>query len=173
MKIAKLTFCILVSILLVTLLTACARMPISAYFKDATVGESPSNTINLNFADDSNYEDKHYDILIKSNTPNYEVYFNEEFEEPVKIFIKDKDEWYSLTELLHQAGKVEKVDFIPFKERVSKNLIFETQKEGTITLKVVVGDKIEREDGNGYVLANQKAISTKFSKHLKEKSQQV
>lgn len=144
----------------------CSREPIVAFFKDGTSAGSDNYTINVSFVEDTKFEEKFIDILIKSNIDNLVMSFKREFDEDIQITISEKDEWNSLTYLINQANDEENQEsYLAFSEKRNMTLVIKSEQDAIITLKAVCGDEFENSLGE-VILVNQVDISKLFSQDL-------
>ena len=157
---------IFVSCLLIFVVAGCSRQPIVAFFMDGTSAGSDIYTINVSFAEDEKFEDKHIDLLIKSDTDNLVMTFKREFDQDIQITIEKKEEWNSLTYLINSANPPENQEsYMPFSERSNMTLVIESEQDAIITFKAVIGD--EYQNSQGYtILVNQVDISKLYSQDL-------
>src|SRR5690554_354863 len=128
--------CLVMALLMLTaLFSACRRDPILAYFADGTSAGSDNYTINVDFVDDTRYEDSYVDILLKSSIDDLKLKFKKEFDENLNMTIAKKEKWYSLTELIIASGSQEEYETI--KEVVDLTLVMKSEQDAKLTLKAV------------------------------------
>lgn len=163
----KRVFATFVCFVLLAVLSGCARETIVAFIKDGTSAGSDNYTININFVEDSEFDEKSIDVLVKSNMENLNLTFKREFDEDTQLFIENKDEWYSLTGLINTANGTMEEDFMPYSEKSNMTLVMKSEQDAVITLKVVCGDEIENSQGQ-IILVNQTAVSKDFSLDLQK-----
>lgn len=157
-------FALIMIMFFVSILTSCAKDPILAYFTDGTSAGSDKYTVNVDYDEDSRFEDKYVDVLIRSNIENLTFLFKREFDEDVELFIAEKNHWHSITALLNEQ-KDQKEEFEKFKGKSDDTLVIKSEQNAVITLKVVVGDLKENSQGKK-ILINQKDVSKKFKLDL-------
>ncbi len=146
------------------ILTACAQDPILAYFADGTSAGSDKYTVNVDYDEDSRFEGKYVDLLIKSDIDNLNFLFKREFDEDTELFLEEKDRWYSITNLL-TSEKDEKEEFQAFKGKAVDTLVIKSEQDAFVTLKVVIGDLMENSQGEE-ILINQTDVSKTFKLDL-------
>ena len=145
----------------------CQRTPVVATFQNATMAGSDANTVKIIFSDDKHYEDKVYDVWIKSDKDNSVLKMHYENEQTFIVSVEQKDYWYSLTSLEYESKNMAgKEDFESFKQALNKTLIIESEQESTLTFKVIVGDKIKNADETGYLIANAEDVSKEYKQKL-------
>lgn len=147
-------------VMIMGMLSACSEDPILAYFTDGTSAGSDIYTINVDYDEDSRFESKYVDLLIKSDTDNLIILFKREFDEDTELVLEEKDRWYSITNLLtHQKGVKE--EFQAFKGKADDTLVIESEQDAFATLKVVIGD-IKENSQNEEILINQTDVSKEY-----------
>lgn len=153
------------SVLAVVCLTVCgceyANYVRTASFSNITASGSDKNTVKVTFEKDTRVNEKAFDIQVRASE---EVSINiaEEFKESVGIeFVNTK--WNSLTTLLVIAeNKPDTEEYQTYKEVQSKTYIMTTDKEVTLTFRVVVGETEDNAAGTGQILTNSKEVSDEF-----------
>ncbi len=166
-KVKKLSVLILLLCFFSTFFSSCVGVPIVAFLKDATAAGSDQHTVNISFVEDKEFEEKFYDILIKSDKSNLEINYHNEFEDEITLNLGDEDLWHSLTTLECNAKQqIDCEDFTAYKERVNKTLIFNSEEKCQIFLKVVSGDKVPNASEKGFILVNQVDVSKVFKKEI-------
>lgn len=150
---------------LIFVLCGCARETIVAFVRDGTSAGSDNYTININFVEDSEFEEKSIDVLIKSNTDNLSLTFKREFDEDTELFIENKDEWYSLTNLINTYSSSIQEDYMPYIERSNMTLVIKSSQEAILKIKVVCGDETTNSQEQ-IILVNQVDVSKEFSLDL-------
>ena len=159
---------VLAFILSTVVLVGCQKQTVIATFKEITSDGSNKATISLTFLDDKRYEEKYYDILIKSSEEDVNLGVTPEFKDKKEIKIEKGDYWYSLTTLFDKAvNKEESEQFSTFKEAVNQTYIINSDKETTLSFKVVSGDIFKNSKETGYLLANQEDVSKVFKLEVK------
>ena len=153
--------------LLMLILVGCGRTPLAVTFQNATMAGSDSNTIKVLFSKEKFYDDKVYDIWIKSNKDNSNLILHYENQENLEINLEKKDFWYSLTNLKYEyLNKAGSEDFISFENALNLTLIIESENECELTLKSVIGDKIQNADKTGFLISNTEDISKEYTQKI-------
>ena len=143
-------------------LFGCARETIVAFIKDGTSAGSDNYTININFVEDSEFDEKSIDVLIKSNIDNLTITFKQEFDQDTELFISTKDEWYSLTNLINTAsGENDQENYMPYSEKSNMTLVMKSEQDAVVNLKVVCGNEILNSQEQ-VILVNQVDVSKEF-----------
>lgn len=151
---------------LILILCGCARETIVAFVKDGTSAGSDNYTVNVNFTEDSKFEEKSIDVLIKSNIDNLTLTFKREFDQDTELFLTNKDLWYSLTNLINVASIVDnQEDYMPYSEKSNMTLVMKSDQDAVITLKVVCGDEITNSQEQ-IILVNKVDVSKEFTLDL-------
>lgn len=151
---------------LILTLSGCARETIVAFIKDGTSAGSDNYTININFVEDSEFDEKSIDILVKSDTDNLTIDFKREFDENTELFLSNKEQWYSLTNLINVANPSDRQeDFMPFSLKSNMTLVMKSEQDAVISIKVVCGDEIENSQEQ-IILVNQVDVSREFNLDL-------
>lgn len=158
----KKTFLFVLLCFMLLTLISCARQPIVAFLIEGTSAGSDLYTVNLSFVEDELFKDKYVDILIKSSVDNLSITFKKEFEEDCDLFVENKDDWQSLTNLINISNSNQDEKFMPYNEKENETLFFESNTEATLTIKVVAGDKMTNSE-DVEILVNQVDISRKFN----------
>ena len=160
----KIIFLLLVFCALFTI--GCERMPKVISFQNATLAGSDSNTVKVIITQDKMYQDKCYDIWIKSDK-SLTVKVNYENEQEFNISFEKKDYWYSLTDLEYASKNLKGTeDYKNFKEALNKTIIFKTETECNLTFKGVIGDKVKNAEEKGYVFANAEDVSKEYTQKM-------
>lgn len=148
-------------------LCGCERKPYVVSFQNATMAGSDQNTLNIFFADDKKFDEKVYDIWVKSDTDALGLVINRSNQQPFEITIDKKDTWQSMTSIEFGANqKAGEEDYVGYKDAVDLIYIFQTSKEATLTFKAVTGDKIQNDTKTGYMLVNAEDVSKEFELKL-------
>lgn len=137
----------------------------TASFSNITAYGSDKNTVKVSFEKDERVNDKYFDIQVRSSE---EVALNitEELGESLDVQITDT-KWNSLTTLLVNAkGKADTEVFEVYKKVQSKTYIITSEKEVTLTFRVVIGEAEKNSKGTGYILTNSKEVSDEFKLKL-------
>lgn len=154
------------ALFLIFIFSACARETIVAFIKDGTSAGSDNYTINVSFVEDSEFDEKFIDVLVKSDTDDLTMTFKREFDEDIILYIENKDEWYSLTNLINNANSNEAPEnYMAFSEKNNMTLVMKSEQDAVIKLKVVCGDEMENTQEE-HLLVNQVDVSNEFSLDL-------
>lgn len=145
-------------------LSACSSDPIVAYFTDGTSAGSDNYTVNVDYDEDSRFNGKYVDVLIKSDMEQLNFLFKREFDEDTELFLEEKDKWYSITKLLN-SEKDQKEEFQAFKGKADDTLVIKSEQKAKVKLKVVAGDLKENSEGEE-ILINQTDVSKVFELDL-------
>lgn len=116
------------------------RNPESVYFYDKTSKGSERNVVVVALVNDSEYKEKYFDILVRSDE-TISIKMCEELKQQKEINL-EKDEWTSLSKLLSENEDKFKI----YKEVYGKTYLIESRKEINLYFKAIVGDKKENEE---------------------------
>lgn len=137
----------------------------AATFSKITAYGSDKNTVKVVFERDKRVNEKAFDIQIRASE-QVTVKIAEELKEGVDIEFADT-KWKSLTTLLvNAAGKPNTEQYEIFKEVQSKTYIITSEKEVTLTFRVVAGEAEDNAAGTGKILSNSKEVSDEFKLKL-------
>lgn len=148
-------------------LGGCDRKPLVVSFQNATMAGSDQNTLNVFFADDKKFEDKYFDIWLKSDTENLEITINKSNQLAHEIKVEKSDNWYSLTSLEHiSKNQTGQEDYSGYKDAIDITYIIRSAKECKLTFKAVTGDKIKNADETGFMLINAEDVSKEYTQKI-------
>lgn len=137
----------------------------TATFSNITAYGSDKNAIKVVFEKDERVNDKSFDIQVRSSEAG-NLTITEEFGESLDVEISDT-RWNSLATLLVVAkDKPDTEVFATYKDVSSKTYIITSEKEATLTFRVVVGEAVKNASGTGYILSNTKEVSSEFKLKL-------
>ena len=92
----------------------------------------------------------------------------QENQERLTIEFDDYDEWYSLTSLIyHSQDRAGQENFDEFEKAVTKFYLFNSDKDLSLTFRVVAGDLEDNSDSQGQVLVGSEVISKQFTLKVK------
>lgn len=149
------------------MLCACDRKPLVVSFQNATMAGSDQNTINIYFADDKKFDEKVYDIWIKSDVDDLSLTVNKSNNPKYQIQMPKADIWYSMTSLeLESYGKIAQEDYMMYTDAIDIVYVIQTNQKCKITLKAVTGDKVKNAEETGFLLANAEDVSKEYTQQL-------
>ena len=131
---------------------------------------SPSSevqAVKITFSDDSRLEGKGVDCQLRFLKAG-QITLWLDGQEKVDYEIQQYDYWYSLTEILAQA-KGEKLEFESFDNAISKTILFQSQQEQEVSIRVVAGQREMNFENDGEILVGTEPISNQFRLKLGKK----
>lgn len=144
----------------------------TASFANITAYGSDKNTVRIAFEKDERVNDKYFDIQVRSSEA-VDLNITEELRESLDVQITDT-KWNSLATLFVNAkGEPNTESFEVYKKVQSKTYIITSEKEVTLTFRVVIGEAEKNSNGMGYILTNSKEVSDEFKLKLAKKESKI
>ena len=142
-----------------------------ANISEITAAGSDNYGVCVSFNSDSRIEELGVDVQLRFEKDG-EIVFWEDNGQKMTFTIQEADQWYSLTNLIAIANSSEaEEEFVKAKEAVSRNYLFSSQQNNTISIRVVAGDIVENSAGTGYILTESMPISDVFKLKVNAKQQ--
>lgn len=139
-----------------------------ASFSNVTVSGSTNYTIKVHFAEDKRVEEKSFDTQIYVSEPCSLVFWEDNTQKRTLI-IDQKDAWYSLTTLIVKSdNKPNTEKYTKYSEALDKTYLFNSDKDITMLIRVVIGDAQDNSAGTGKILTNTEKISSPFTVKMKK-----
>lgn len=124
----------------------------------------------VSFAQDSRLEKLGVDVQLRFEKTG-EITFWEENQQKQVFNINEADVWYSLTNLIALSNEKEgQEEFVLHKDAVNHNYLFLSEKDNTISIRVVAGEVIRNSQDTGYILAETMPISDIFKLKIESKN---
>lgn len=143
-----------------------ARLDCASISEITAVG-SKDYAIKVCFYQDERLKGKGVDIQIKCDKVASLLCWQEN-QERLTIEFDDYDEWYSLTNLISKSQEKEgQENFDIFEKAVNKIYLFNSDKDLSLTFRVVAGEIKENSLSTGQVLVGSEVISKQFTLKVK------
>ena len=169
MKKISLILCAFIFLLSGFFLASCeksARLD-CASISEITAASSHGYAIKVCFYQDERLKGKGVDIQVKCDKIASLLCWQEN-QERLTIEFDDYDEWYSLTSLIyHSQDRAGQENFDEFEKAVTKFYLFNSDKDLSLTFRVVAGDLEDNSDSQGQVLVGSEVISKQFTLKVK------
>lgn len=139
-----------------------------ASFSNVTVAGSTNYTIKVHFSEDKRVEDKSVDTQIYVSEPCTLVFWEDNTQKRT-LTVDQKGAWYSLTTLIVRSDKKPNTEeYTKYSEVLDKTYLFNSDKDITMLIRVVIGDTQDNSAGTGKILTNTEKISSPFTVKMKK-----
>lgn len=139
-----------------------------AHLTNATQGLSTNYAIRMVLDEDERVKEKEVDLQIKSSNENQKILFGEEGMDKVELNFVKADEWYNLSYLMAQANGVENEEYETYQDKGNKTYLFTSLTDTKLTFRVVVGEAVLSDSGNGQVLTSSEPVSDELEIEVKK-----
>lgn len=139
-----------------------------AHLTNATQGLSTNYAIRMVLDEDERVKEKEVDLQIKSSNENQKILFGEEGMDKVELNFVKADEWYNLSYLMAQANGLENEKYETYQDKGNKAYLFTSLTDTKLTFRVVVGEAVLSDSGNGQVLTSSEPVSDELEIEVKK-----
>ncbi len=139
-----------------------------AHLTNATQGLSTNYAIRMVLDEDERVKEKEVDLQIKSSNENQKILFGEEGMDKVELNFVKADEWYNLSYLMAQANGLENEEYETYQDKGNKTYLFTSLTDTKLTFRVVVGEAVLSDSGNGQVLTSSEPVSDELEIEVKK-----
>ena len=139
-----------------------------AHLTNATQGLSTNYAIRMVLDEDERVKEKEVDLQIKSSNENQKILFGEEGMDKVELNFVKADEWYNLSYLMAQANGLENEEYETYQDKGNKTYLFTSLVDTKLTFRVVVGEAVLSDSGNGQVLTSSEPVSDELEIEVKK-----
>lgn len=139
-----------------------------AHLTNATQGLSTNYAIRMVLDEDERVKEKEVDLQIKSSNENQKILFGEEGMDKVELNFVKADEWYNLSYLMAQANGLENEEYETYQNKGNKTYLFTSLVDTKLTFRVVVGEAVLSDSGNGQVLTSSEPVSDELEIEVKK-----
>ena len=137
---------------------------------EQTVAGSNEYVVRVTYQEDKRIENKSTDIQIMSNVVVENVKIKAELEDAYAINFDEAGKWYSLATFeVNAIGQTGTENYELFGMALTKTYILTSPKDATFSIRVVVGDAIDNEEGTGQVLTMSEPVSKVYKLKVKAK----
>lgn len=139
-----------------------------AHLTNATQGLSTNYAIRMVLDEDERVKEKEVDLQIKSSNENQKILFGEEGMDKVELNFVKADEWYNLSYLMAQANGLGNEEYETYQDKGNKTYLFTSLVDTKLTFRVVVGEAVLSDSGNGQVLTSSEPVSDELEIEVKK-----
>lgn len=139
-----------------------------AHLTNATQGLSTNYAIRMVLDEDERVKEKEVDLQIKSSNENQKILFGEEGMDKVELNFVKADEWYNLSYLMAQANGLGNEEYETYQDKDNKTYLFTSLVDTKLTFRVVVGEAVLSDSGNGQVLTSSEPVSDELEIEVKK-----
>lgn len=139
-----------------------------AHLTNATQGLSTNYAIRMVLDEDERVKEKEVDLQIKSSNENQKILFGEEGMDKVELNFVKADEWYNLSYLMAQANGLGNEEYETYQNKGNKTYLFSSTSDTKLTFRVVVGEAVLSDSGNGQVLTSSEPVSDELEIEVKK-----
>lgn len=139
-----------------------------AHLTNATQGLSTNYAIRMVLDEDERVKEKEVDLQIKSSNENQKILFGEEGMDKVELNFVKADEWYNLSYLMAQANGLENEKYETYQDKDNKTYLFTSLVDTKLTFRVVVGEAVLSDSGNGQVITSSEPVSDELEIEVKK-----
>ncbi len=139
-----------------------------AHLTNATQGLSTNYAIRMVLDEDERVKEKEVDLQIKSSNENQKILFGEEGMDKVELNFVKADEWYNLSYLMAQANGLGNEEYETYQDKGNKTYLFTSLTDTKLTFRVVVGEAVLSDSGNGQVLTSSEPVSDELEIEVKK-----
>ena len=139
-----------------------------AHLTNATQGLSTNYAIRMVLDEDERVKEKEVDLQIKSSNENQKILFGEEGMDKVELNFVKADEWYNLSYLMAQANGLGNEEYETYQNKGNKTYLFTSLVDTKLTFRVVVGEAVLSDSGNGQVLTSSEPVSDELEIEVKK-----
>ena len=139
-----------------------------AHLTNATQGLSTNYAIRMVLDEDERVKEKEVDLQIKSSNENQKILFGEEGMDKVELNFVKADEWYNLSYLMAQANGLGNEEYETYQDKGNKAYLFTSLTDTKLTFRVVVGEAVLSDSGNGQVLTSSEPVSDELEIEVKK-----
>lgn len=139
-----------------------------AHLTNATQGLSTYYAIRMVLDEDERVKEKEVDLQIKSSNENQKILFGEEGMDKVELNFVKADEWYNLSYLMAQANGLGNEEYETYQDKGNKTYLFTSLVDTKLTFRVVVGEAVLSDSGNGQVLTSSEPVSDELEIEVKK-----
>lgn len=139
-----------------------------AHLTNATQGLSTNYAIRMVLDEDERVKEKEVDLQIKSSNENQKILFGEEGMDKVELNFVKADEWYNLSYLMAQANGLGNEEYETYQDKGNKTYLFTSLVDTKLTFRVIVGEAVLSDSGNGQVLTSSEPVSDELEIEVKK-----
>lgn len=132
----------------------------AGYISAISSPSSETQAVKITFSQDSRLEGKAVDCQLRFDKVGT-VKLWLDGGEKCDYVVEKYDYWYSLTEILTEA-QGEKLVFEKFDEALAKTILFQSEKQQEVAIRVVVGQTERNFENDGEILVGSEPISKQF-----------